>query len=151
MLIRCFYILFILLVAVFAPATPVFCYENHLKDAEKRDPFSLTPELQRYMETRNPKIKQKDNELPEIRFAGVMIAEDGIMAVVEFENGETMSLKPGMEVFLLYEDDQKISFWVKRITNKEITVVFENGIESKYRRDAMPQSVDRIMPAGRRR
>ncbi len=151
MLIRCFYILFILLVAVFAPATPVFCDGNHLKDAEKRDPFSLTPELQRYLETRNPEITQKDHKLPEIRFAGVMIAEDGIMAVVEIENGETMSLKPGMEASLLYADDQKISFWVKRITRKEIVVVFENGIESKCRLDTMPQNAGKIMPAVRRR
>ena len=151
MLIRCFYILFILSAALFAPAAPVFCGENHLKDAAKRDPFSLTPELQRYLETRNPEITQKDHKLPEIRFAGVMIAEDGIMAVVKIGNGETMSLKPGMKVSLSYADDQKTSFLVKKITRKEIIIVFENGIELKCRLDTMPQNAGKIMPAVRRR
>jgi len=145
------WILFILLVAVFAAPAPVFCGEDHLKDAAKRDPFSLTPELQCYLKTRNPEIMQKDHTLPEIRFAGVMIAENNIMAVVEVENRETMSLKPGMKVSLSYADDQKTSFLVKKITRKEILIVFENGIESKYRLDTMPQSTGKIMPSIRHR
>ena len=113
----------------FVQPAPVFADENSGSDAYKRDPFSTTSELLHYIKNIQPETKLQTAELPKIRFAGSMMSNNGIMAVIEIENGTTISLKQGMKVSLLDLNDQKISFSVKKITRKEIVIIYENGVE----------------------
>ena len=140
-------ILFLIFVcSFFAHPAPAFADENTGSDASKRDPFSITSELLHYIKSIQPETTQQTVELPKIRFAGSMMSNSGIMAVVDIENGGTISLKQGMKVSLLDVNDQRISFSVKQITRKEIVIIYDNGVEFRCRLGSISRQAGRIMP-----